>query len=648
MLGPMTGVRKILFPYLIDYSSPPPKHERIVVFFGTNFLGPALPIGWNEELIITHTNKMLAYIRTHFSGYRLMYQPHPNETVETEHFDMSGFTIGEKTVAELFLYANAASIEYVFSACSNASASAFSMGMNAAVFLDTLGDGTVPGESIIAYHGYFAGLPDYFFIRSYDQAPKQREPHREALEREGLHEIKKTLDTKNRIWFLCADPALALRAALIIRELRKDNAAIKAGLIQIHHRRWDLLASFGSFVQEFDHSIELPLPRAWYSVRLSKILHAYRAAQSLRTLPIEDGDSVVSFSNLLFEENCILSFYPKTKKFLIIENRWYDFVYEGGHLMLPHSSFHIPWGIRVFNIFVEFPLRLHQTLFDEFTDKTVNIFRYREPLQKIYDAVFVLMPTAVTEKFTPMQKKPMSFWRRLVVSGFGYKKLKRLTLGRMRRSSLIVALSRGAELTNRKNLQLLLDAPALINDPEVVALQKYGALAPQTIVEIGAAYGGSSLLFLRCLQKGAQLTSIDPFIVDSMGAFQATEKICRHKVSQALSDLGLKDKISQWTLLPEYSYNVVRTWKDSIGLLFIDGDHRYEAVKKDFEEWFPFVGNGGYIIFHDSCKPVASDPEVYDHGWSGPSDFVRELQKNARVELVEQVYSLSIFKKKNV
>jgi predicted O-methyltransferase YrrM len=36
-----------------------------------------------------------------------------------------------------------------------------------------------------------------------------------------------------------------------------------------------------------------------------------------------------------------------------------------------------------------------------------------------------------------------------------------------------------------------------------------------------------------------------------------------------------------------------------IDLLFIDGDHTYEGVKKDWEMYSPLVRSGGLIVFHD-------------------------------------------------
>jgi len=44
-----------------------------------------------------------------------------------------------------------------------------------------------------------------------------------------------------------------------------------------------------------------------------------------------------------------------------------------------------------------------------------------------------------------------------------------------------------------------------------------------------------------------------------------------------------------------------KVWKDTIDLLFIDGDHKWTSVMNDFESLSPFVADGhGLILMHDT------------------------------------------------
>ena len=37
----------------------------------------------------------------------------------------------------------------------------------------------------------------------------------------------------------------------------------------------------------------------------------------------------------------------------------------------------------------------------------------------------------------------------------------------------------------------------------------------------------------------------------------------------------------------------------SLDFVFIDGDHAYEGVKRDIQDWIPLVKTNGTICFHD-------------------------------------------------
>ncbi|MDO8514684.1 MAG: hypothetical protein Q7S50_04020 [bacterium] len=379
----MHVVQKIIFPYLLEHSP----EARTAVFFGTDFYN--LPIGTDQALFIKQTNAMLAYIRKNLPEHTLLYQPHPNETDEYTKLDLAGngFTVGKRTIADYLLFHGAHDIEWIFASCSWAAASSYAMGYRAAVFLDLM-KGSVPDETIEGYRSYFHGLPESFFIRSFD-APLP-DSHRTDIEDEEktMEAISKEVGNPETLWFIASDPAYVMRDAIIVNNLRKKRP-IKTGLLMIEHNRWDLVKD-DPLLKAFDTMI--PVPRVWYSARPMRVLNTLLATFPLSRLPIQKGDTLVSFAHTQFSENCVLSWY-QTKKILMTENRWYYFTYENPRGGLPEKDFHGSLGLTVFNTFVEPLLRLFRSEYLEYKDgKVVNIVRYRKPLEEVYDAVFVLMP----------------------------------------------------------------------------------------------------------------------------------------------------------------------------------------------------------------------------------------------------------------
>lgn len=59
----------------------------------------------------------------------------------------------------------------------------------------------------------------------------------------------------------------------------------------------------------------------------------------------------------------------------------------------------------------------------------------------------------------------------------------------------------------------------------------------------------------------------------------------------------------------------------SVDFLFIDGDHRYEAVKKDIQLWLPKIIPGGFISGHDYVR----------EGNCGVIDAVNEFFPNINI-----------------
>jgi hypothetical protein len=77
-----------------------------------------------------------------------------------------------------------------------------------------------------------------------------------------------------------------------------------------------------------------------------------------------------------------------------------------------------------------------------------------------------------------------------------------------------------------------------------------------------------------------------------------------------------------------------------IDFLFIDGDHSYEGVKKDFELYSTILSDNGIIIIHDTDKNyeetllVSEDSKKDHHEFNGPAKFIEELQENPTWNLI--------------
>ena len=114
------------------------------------------------------------------------------------------------------------------------------------------------------------------------------------------------------------------------------------------------------------------------------------------------------------------------------------------------------------------------------------------------------------------------------------------------------------------------------------------------IVEIGT-YKGRSAVTLALGSKSAgreKVFSVDPHIEGTLEIFK-----------ENLNKFGVADHVN---ILVCDSDEASRDIKQNIRLLFIDGLHYYEYVKKDILAFKDLVIDGGIIVFHDyNFKGVA-------------------------------------------
>ncbi|MEK6777652.1 MAG: class I SAM-dependent methyltransferase [bacterium] len=148
---------------------------------------------------------------------------------------------------------------------------------------------------------------------------------------------------------------------------------------------------------------------------------------------------------------------------------------------------------------------------------------------------------------------------------------------------------------------------------------------PKDVLEIGTSKGGSLYLFTKVADPCATLVTVDLKIINKKLLQSFTRKQQRIELIEANSTVhGTIARIRE--IFPE-----------GVDLLFLDGDHSYEGVKKDFEIYSTLVRPGGWIVFHDIVEDNDSRYGVCTGGCSGgvPA-FWQEIKKHFRhVEFVD-------------
>lgn len=148
------------------------------------------------------------------------------------------------------------------------------------------------------------------------------------------------------------------------------------------------------------------------------------------------------------------------------------------------------------------------------------------------------------------------------------------------------------------------------NPSEIEALyQRVIKLKPKRVLEIGTSRGGSLYLWCQAADPDATLISVDM----PGGAFGGSYPVCREPFYRAFACHDQKVELIRADSHDPVTLDAVRNalGGEPVDFLFIDGDHRYEGVKADYEMYGPLVRPGGLIGFHDIvARPDQPDIEV--------------------------------------
>ncbi len=160
------------------------------------------------------------------------------------------------------------------------------------------------------------------------------------------------------------------------------------------------------------------------------------------------------------------------------------------------------------------------------------------------------------------------------------------------------------------------------------------AVRPRTLVELGVYRGLSYFAFCQSVQTHRLKTRC--YAVDTWEGDKHTdsygediwEEVSAHNKSH-YSDFSTLMRMTFEAALPRFE-------DKSVDLIHLDGLHTYEAVKADFENWYPKLRAGGIFLFHDIRA------RLQDFGvWR----FWDELEQEHETFAFDQGYGLGVLRK---
>lgn len=156
------------------------------------------------------------------------------------------------------------------------------------------------------------------------------------------------------------------------------------------------------------------------------------------------------------------------------------------------------------------------------------------------------------------------------------------------------------------------------------------AAGRRRLVELGVMHGVTTALLRSVMAEDGIVIGVDPhragLLCVSFERLVARREISRHPRGRAV-------------LLRKRSDEAARDWDDPIDFLFIDADHSWEAVERDWRDWSRHVTPGGIVALHDS----RSVP------WREDLDSVRftteVILRDSRFRTVDAIDSLTVLQR---
>lgn len=165
-------------------------------------------------------------------------------------------------------------------------------------------------------------------------------------------------------------------------------------------------------------------------------------------------------------------------------------------------------------------------------------------------------------------------------------------------------------------------------------------LARQTehgcIVEVGSYRGRSTIALALGARNGlgVPVYAFDPhesFTGVFGGEFGASDRAAFYR------NMLRSGCYREVRLINQDSATVSPGWTKQVALLWIDGDHSFEGVSRDFKAWLPHLSPDAKVVFDDSI-----DPRM------GPTRLIAEILADGAFDLVRTVGKVTVLQRRDL
>ncbi|HUS95281.1 MAG TPA: class I SAM-dependent methyltransferase [Hyphomicrobiaceae bacterium] len=179
--------------------------------------------------------------------------------------------------------------------------------------------------------------------------------------------------------------------------------------------------------------------------------------------------------------------------------------------------------------------------------------------------------------------------------------------------------------------------------------KRKGKGRPKWTTVVGKAVIGAERVWLRDIASEVEAQFGTNMVIVNIGIFRGATMYCMRAGAPKARLVGIDTVYPQGPRLGDGlraevvigdSGKCHAAFDGPVHLLFVDGDHRYEAVKADIEGWAPKVVSGGVIAFHDYA-PAAKVAARH----AGIKQAVDEWQEGTEWGLIEAAGSIRAYRR---